>query len=170
VGDVAGAMYAPYELLLVGELDVGECCVFLWNVKSAPSSAARARRAPCLVVCERGVSVCLVLCVCVCFEVGVSVCWLGMGTPRVCGNMVYGHDQWPIDTSEHAVYVVSGGCPSAAWIARLSARSLPRECLCSLILPRWVRMLEAQRVLMVCVMERSVSRCVLWRYAYGLFK
>jgi hypothetical protein len=34
---------------------------FLWKVKSAPSSAARARRAPCLDVCERGVWVCLVL-------------------------------------------------------------------------------------------------------------
>jgi hypothetical protein len=28
---------------------------FLWKVKSAPSSAARARRTPCLDVCERGV-------------------------------------------------------------------------------------------------------------------
>jgi hypothetical protein len=40
----------------------------LWNVKSAPSSAARARRAPCLDFRERGVCVCLclVMCVCVC--------------------------------------------------------------------------------------------------------
>ena len=55
-------------------------CLILWNVKSAPSSAARARRAPCLVVCER---VCVCVCVCVCvfgavgvcvsFEVGVSI-------------------------------------------------------------------------------------------------
>ena len=34
---------------------------FLWKVKSAPSSAARARRAPCLDVCERGVGVGFVL-------------------------------------------------------------------------------------------------------------
>jgi hypothetical protein len=51
---------------------------FLWNVKSAPSSAARARRAPCLEVCERGVSVFGVVCVCVCFEVGV---YIGYGLP-----------------------------------------------------------------------------------------
>jgi hypothetical protein len=37
---------------------------FLWKVKSAPSAAARARRAPCLDVCERGVRVCLQLWVC----------------------------------------------------------------------------------------------------------
>ena len=37
---------------------------FLCKVKSAPSAAARARRAPCLDVCERGVSVCLQLWVC----------------------------------------------------------------------------------------------------------
>jgi hypothetical protein len=40
-------------------------CVFiLWRVKSAPSAAARARRAPCLVVCEMGIWVCLVMDVC----------------------------------------------------------------------------------------------------------
>jgi hypothetical protein len=33
-------------------------------VKSAPSTAARARRAPCLEVCARGVCVYLVLYVC----------------------------------------------------------------------------------------------------------
>jgi hypothetical protein len=37
---------------------------FLWKVQSAPSAAARARRAPCLDVCQRGVCVCLMLCVC----------------------------------------------------------------------------------------------------------
>jgi hypothetical protein len=47
---------------------------FLWKVKSAPSAAARARKAPCLVVCERGVWVCLVMYVCASvFEVGVPV-------------------------------------------------------------------------------------------------
>jgi hypothetical protein len=39
---------------------VSDVC-FLWRVKSAPSAAARARRAPCLVVCERDVCVCLEL-------------------------------------------------------------------------------------------------------------
>jgi hypothetical protein len=34
---------------------------FLWKVNPAPSAAARARRAPCLEVYERGVCVCLVL-------------------------------------------------------------------------------------------------------------
>jgi hypothetical protein len=80
-------------------------------------------------VCERGVCVCVcvcvcvlgVVCVCVCFEVGVYV---GMGSPRVCGTRVYGKVQWPIDTFEPVVYVVSGGCPSAAWLASVSARSL----------------------------------------------
>jgi hypothetical protein len=61
VCEEAGVAYSPYEFLLVGELGAGECYVFLWKVKSAPSSAARARRAPCLDVCERGVRVCLVL-------------------------------------------------------------------------------------------------------------
>jgi hypothetical protein len=28
VGEEAGVVYAPHELLLVGELDVGERCVF----------------------------------------------------------------------------------------------------------------------------------------------
>jgi hypothetical protein len=55
VCEVVGVVDSPHESLLVGELDVGECCVFLWKVKSAPSSAARARRAPCLDVCEKGV-------------------------------------------------------------------------------------------------------------------
>jgi hypothetical protein len=55
VSEEAGVVNSPHEILLVGELDVGECCVFLWKVKSAPSSAAQARRAPCLDVCERGV-------------------------------------------------------------------------------------------------------------------
>jgi hypothetical protein len=31
---------------------------------------------------------------------------------------VYGHVQWPMDTSEPVVYVVSGGCPSATWLAK----------------------------------------------------
>ena len=39
---------SPHEFLLVGELNVGERCVVLWKVKSAPSSAAQASRAPCL--------------------------------------------------------------------------------------------------------------------------
>ena len=65
VGEEAGVVYAPHEFLLVSELDVGEGCVFLWNMKSAPSSTARPRRAPCLVVCERGVCVCVWWCGCV---------------------------------------------------------------------------------------------------------
>ena len=28
VGEEAGVVYAPHEFLLVGEFDVGECCVF----------------------------------------------------------------------------------------------------------------------------------------------
>jgi hypothetical protein len=53
---------------------------FLWKVKSAPSSAARARRAPCLEVCERGVCVCVfgAVGVSASFEVGVFV---GYGFP-----------------------------------------------------------------------------------------
>jgi hypothetical protein len=81
-----------------------------------------------------------------------------MGSPRVCGMRVYGHVEWPIDTSELVVYVVSGGCPSAAWLASVSSRSLHNELWCALILPRCVRMPDSQRVLRVCVMVRSVSR------------
>jgi hypothetical protein len=79
-----------------------------------------------------------------------------MGSPRVYCIRVYGKVQWPIDMFEHVVHVVSGGCPSAAWLARVFARSLANEWLCALILPRCVRMPESQRVLRVCVMERSV--------------
>jgi hypothetical protein len=71
------------------------------------------------------------------FEVGVPV---GYGFPRVCGRRVYGQVQWPIDTSQPVVYVVSGRCPSGTWLASVSARSLPSEWLCALILPRCVRM------------------------------
>jgi hypothetical protein len=52
----------------------------------------------------------------------------GIGSPRVWGMRVYGKVQWPIDTYEPVVCVVSGGCPSATWLARVSARSLPSEC------------------------------------------
>jgi hypothetical protein len=69
----AGVVDSPHEFLLVGELDVGEYCFFLWKEKSAPFSAARARRAPCLDVCERCVCVCVCACVCVFGAVGVSV-------------------------------------------------------------------------------------------------
>jgi hypothetical protein len=58
--------------LWVNWMLVSEVC-FLWNVKSAPSSAARARRAPCLDVCERSVCVCVCVCVCVFGAVNVSV-------------------------------------------------------------------------------------------------
>jgi hypothetical protein len=81
-----------------------------------------------------------------------------VGSPRVCGKSLFGQVQWPIDTFEHVVYVVSGGCPSATRFASVSARSLPSELLCALILPRCVPMPASQRVLRVCVMERSVSR------------
>jgi hypothetical protein len=74
---------------------------------------------------------------------------------------VYGKVPWPIDTSDPVVYVVLGGCPSTTRFASVSARSLPIEWLCALILPRCVRMLASQRVLRVCVMERSVSRWML---------
>jgi hypothetical protein len=80
-----------------------------------------------------------------------------MGSPIVRSMRVYGHVQLPIDTSELVVHVVSGGWPSAAWLPSVSARSLPNERLCASILPRWVRMPDSQRVLRVCVMERSVS-------------
>jgi hypothetical protein len=63
-----------------------------------------------------------------------------------------------MDTSEPMVYVVSGGCPSTVWLARASAKSLPIEWLRALILQKYVRVPEAQRVLRVCVMERSASR------------
>jgi hypothetical protein len=81
----------------------------------------------------------------------------GMGSPRDWGLSVKGQIPWPIDTSKPVVYVVSGGCPSAAWLARVSARSLPDEGLCALILPRCVRTPESRRDLRLCVMERSVS-------------
>jgi hypothetical protein len=74
---------------------------------------------------------------------------------------VYGRVQWPIDTYELVVYVVSGGYPSATWLASASARSCPSEWLCALILPRCVRMPALQRVFRVCVMERSVSQWML---------
>ena len=93
-----------------------------------------------------------------------------MGSPRVCGMRVCGQVQWPIDTSEPVVYVVSGGWPSATWLAIVSARSFPSEWLCALILPRCVRVPALQRVLRVCVMERSVSRWMLCLYADGQFK
>jgi hypothetical protein len=65
VCEKAGVVDSPHEFLLVGKLDDdGVCCVFLWKEKSAPSSAARARRAPCLEVCERGVCVCVWCCRC----------------------------------------------------------------------------------------------------------
>ena len=61
-----------------------EC--FLWKVKSAPSAAARASRAPCLDDCERGVSVCLQLCVCA--SAFRFVYMWGKGSPWVCGMRV----------------------------------------------------------------------------------
>jgi hypothetical protein len=81
-----------------------------------------------------------------------------MGSPRVYGMRVYGQVHWPIDTSKHVVYVVSGGCPSISWLASVSAGSLPSEWLCALILPRCVRKPDSYRVLRMCEMERSVSR------------
>jgi hypothetical protein len=51
---------------------------FLWKVKSAPSFSARARRAPCLDVCEVCVCVFGAVGLSVSFEVGVSV---GYGFP-----------------------------------------------------------------------------------------
>jgi hypothetical protein len=71
---------------------------------------------------------------------------------------VYGKVQWPINAFEPVVYAVSGGCPSAIRLARVSARSLPIESLWALILSRWVRMPDSQRVWRVCVMEVRVSR------------
>ena len=55
-------LWTPHinSCLWVNWIFVSVVC-FLWKEKSAPSFAARARRAPCLVVCERGVCVCLVL-------------------------------------------------------------------------------------------------------------
>jgi hypothetical protein len=82
---------------------------------------------------------------------------------------VYGHVQWPIDTSEPVVYVVLGGCPSSARLARITARSLPIEWLCAFMLPRWVRMHELHRVARVCVIDSRVSRWMLCRGADGQF-
>jgi hypothetical protein len=67
-------------------------------MKSAPSAAARARRAPCLVAGERGVWVCLVLYVC--SSVLRLVYLWGVSSPRVWGMHVYGQVQVPIDTVE----------------------------------------------------------------------
>jgi hypothetical protein len=77
------------------------------------------------------------------FEVCVFV---GYRSPRVWGMSVYGRVQWPVDTYKPVVYVVSGGCPSAVWLARMLARSLAIEWLCALILPMWVRVPEMHRV------------------------
>jgi hypothetical protein len=89
------------------------------------------------------VCVCLVLYVC--WSVLRLVYLQGMGSPRVCDMRVYGQVQWPINTFEPVVYDVSGGCPPAAWLASVPARSLPIEWLCALILPRCVRMPDSQR-------------------------
>jgi hypothetical protein len=78
-----------------------------------------------------------------------------MGSPRVCGIRVYGQAHWPIDTSELVVYVVSYGCPSATWLASVSARSFPSEWLCAFFLPRCVRMHALQRV--VCDGEERIA-------------
>jgi hypothetical protein len=53
-------------------MGIGEKGVFLWNEKSAPFKAARARRALCLVISERGCMRFYVVFVCVSFGVGVS--------------------------------------------------------------------------------------------------
>jgi hypothetical protein len=100
---------------------------FLWSEMSAPSYTARARRAPCLVVCERGVCVCVCLVMIVCASVLRLLYLYCMGSPRVCGMRVHGHVEWLIDTSEPVMYVVSGGCPSVAWLAIVSGRSLSSE-------------------------------------------
>jgi hypothetical protein len=87
-GEVTGHVAAAFELATHRAAWVGLCAIrrvlctphmnfclcvnwtwmsdvwFLWKVKSAPSAVARARRAPCLVVCERGVCVWLALYVC----------------------------------------------------------------------------------------------------------
>jgi hypothetical protein len=55
VCEEAGVVDSPHEFLFVGDWMLVSVVCFLWNVKSAPSSAARARRATCLEVCERGV-------------------------------------------------------------------------------------------------------------------
>jgi hypothetical protein len=47
-------MYPPHTFMLVCELDIGKGGVFLGNAKSAPFKAVRVRRAPYLVVRERG--------------------------------------------------------------------------------------------------------------------
>jgi hypothetical protein len=82
----------------------------------------------------------------------------GVDSPRVWGMSVYGRVHVPIDTFEPVVLTVSGGWPSATWPARASERSLQIERLCALILPRWGRMPDLQRVLRVCVIESSASR------------
>jgi hypothetical protein len=51
----------------------------------------------------------------------------GMGSPRVCEKRVYGKVQWPMDTYETVVYVVSGRFPSGTWFASMFARSLPND-------------------------------------------
>jgi hypothetical protein len=75
--------------------------VFLWKVKSAPSAAAHARRALCLVVCERGVCVCLLLYVCA--SVLRLVYMWGVSCPRVSGMNVHGQVHVPINTAELVV-------------------------------------------------------------------
>jgi hypothetical protein len=51
----AGVVDPPREVIFVYALEIDEGGVFLRNEKSAAFCAAQARRAPCLVVRERGV-------------------------------------------------------------------------------------------------------------------
>jgi hypothetical protein len=96
---------------------------FLWKVKSTPSAAARVRRAPCLVVCARGVWVCLVLYVCESVLRLVNL-W-GIDSPRAWGVSVYGKVHVPIYTSNPPVRVVWGGWPSTTLFARAFVSSRP---------------------------------------------
>jgi hypothetical protein len=99
VWEEAGVVYFPHELC-VNCILVSDVC-FLWKVKSAPSAAARARLAPCSLVCERGVWVCLV--VYKCASVLRLVYMWSVGSPRFRGMSVYGKVQVPIDTYEPVV-------------------------------------------------------------------
>jgi hypothetical protein len=54
VREDADVVFAPHNFMFMCKLNIGEGGVCSWwNEKSAPCVAARARRAPCLVVRER---------------------------------------------------------------------------------------------------------------------
>jgi hypothetical protein len=72
VCEKAGFVDSPHEFLLVGELDVGECCV-LFVEREVGAVLRGAGEEGAVFGCLREVCVCVCVCVCVFGAVGVSV-------------------------------------------------------------------------------------------------